>query len=60
MFISKKKLARMLDEAKREASDKAWNEIDQQRARERLDLRFDRIEQRLWALEKPQAYESKI
>ena len=51
MFISKKRLERILEEARREAENKVWNECARQRESERLDKRISDIERKVWELE---------
>lgn len=51
MFISKKRLERILEEERRKAENKVWQECGRQREQERIDKRFDDLESRIWKLE---------
>ena len=51
MFISKKRLERILEEERRKAENKVWNECARERENERLDKRISDIERKVWELE---------
>lgn len=51
MFISKKRLERILEEERRKAENKVWSECARERESERLDKRISDIERKVWEIE---------
>lgn len=51
MFISKKRLERILEEERRKAENKVWQECNRERENERLYKRIEDLERKVWQVE---------
>jgi hypothetical protein len=51
MFISKKRLERILQKERQETENKVWQECARQREGERLDKRISDLERKVWELD---------
>ena len=50
MFISRKKLNRIIEEERTKARDEFWKEQDRQREMQIMHKRIDEVEARIWKL----------
>lgn len=51
MFISRKKLERIIEEKEREIREKIYQELDRQRTNENINKRIDGIQTQVWQLQ---------
>lgn len=50
MFISRKKLEKIIEEERYKEREKIWQEYDRQERREYIDKKFCELETRIWEL----------
>lgn len=50
MFISRKRLERIIEEERLKERERLWQEQDRQREREEINKRFEALETRIWQL----------